>query len=357
MSEENIVVADTFANSSEEQTQPTVELIGIGSPLVDVLLDVEDAFLSKHVEGAKGGMELVSADIISGILEQTEVEPKRVPGGAASNTTVGCANLGISSAFIGCAGADDNAKYYSAALYAQGCEARLLTHESEPTGHVLSLVTPDAERTMRTCLGAAATLDPAHVTADMFAGARVVMLEGYTLFNHALTRAIADAAHEAGCKLALDFASFEVVAANKDIITELLDTRVDIVFANEDEATAWMGDSEEAAGGLKAALESLAARCEIAVVKMGADGALIAAGDERVTVEAVRAEAIDTTGAGDNWAAGFLAGYLRDLPLATCGNLAAQAGAAAVSVMGAVLPPDDWKRMRGYLEAWLPAGR
>ncbi len=325
---------------------PAPELIGVGSPLVDLVLPVDDDFLAQHVPGEKGGMVMVDADAIAGMVAASGREPTRTAGGAAANTTVGCANLGIRTAFIGCCGRDELADFYRQALVAQGCEPRLVEHADQPTGRVLALVTPDAQRTMRTCLGAAAALDPAAMTADCFRGARVVMLEGYTLFNHALTRAIAKAAKEAGCALALDFASFEVVRANREVIAELLSGPVDLVFANEDEATAWQP------AGPEAALEDLAGRVHIAAVKLGKAGALIARGTERVKVGSELVEAIDTTGAGDCWAAGFLAGWLRGLPLEQCGRLGAMGGAAVVQVLGGQLPREKWLPIKGYMDAW-----
>ena len=322
------------------------ELIGIGSPLVDLLLTVDDGFLVKHVTGSKGGMELVGPAEIVGLLGKSKKEPVRAAGGAASNTTVGCANLGIRSAFVGSIGRDAYAEFFRGALLAQGCEPRLIEHSELPTGHVLSMVTPDSQRTMRTCLAAAAALDPAAITAETFAGAKLVMLEGYTLFNHDLTRAIAAAAKAAGCELALDMASFEVVMANKVILEELLSGQVDLVFANEDEAKAWHPDGPEAA------LADLAQRTTLAVVKLGREGALIQRGDERIQVAADLVEAIDTTGAGDCWAAGFLAGYLRGLPLDQCGALGAKSGAAVVQVMGGQVPRENWLKIKGYLDAW-----
>jgi sugar/nucleoside kinase (ribokinase family) len=323
------------------------ELIGVGSPLVDLLLTVDDALLTEHVSGAKGGMEMVEADAIAAIVKKSKQKPVQAAGGAASNTTVGCANLGIRTAFIGSCGSDDLAAYYRDKLTSQGCEARLVEHPVLPTGRVLSLVTPDAQRTMRTCLGAAAALDPALFSASTFAGARVVMLEGYTLFNHELTRAIARAAKAAGAELALDLASFEVVKYNHGVLEELLAGQVDIVFANEDEAAAWTGGSPEQA------LADLAGRTRLAVVKLGKEGAWIARGGERVRVGIEPVESVvDTTGAGDCWAAGFLAGHLRGLPLAQCGRLGALCGAAVVQVMGAQVPSVEWTRIKGFLDAW-----
>ncbi|MDA3959304.1 MAG: adenosine kinase [Planctomycetota bacterium] len=322
-----------------------VELIGVGSPLVDLVLEVSDDFLATKVAGDKGGMVPVDLPEIEDLINAAGVAPAMSAGGAASNTTVGCAALGIGAAFIGSCGQDEYATYYKKALETQGCETRLVEHPEQATGRVLSLITPDAERTMRTFLGAAAVLDPAAVTPEMFAGARVVMLEGYTLFNHDLTWAVAKAAKAAGCELALDLASFEVVNANKDVIEQLLDDHVDLVFANEDEARAWRGDTH-------AALEDLSARCKVAVVKLGAEGAWIAADGENHHVGTEMVEAVDTTGAGDNWAAGFLAGYLRGLPMERCGQLGAMAGAAVVQIVGAQIPRAEWQTMRGYLDAW-----
>lgn len=324
-----------------------LDLVGVGSPLVDLVLQVDDEFLAKQVEGAKGGMEMVDAALIDRLLTKSKRAAVRAAGGAASNTTVGAANLGLATAFIGCVGNDDFAAFYRTALAEQGCEARLVEHPELPTGRVLSLVTPDAQRTMRTCLGAAAALDPAGITAETFAGVRLVMLEGYTLFNHDLTRAIARAAKAAGCQLALDLASFEVVNINKPVLAELLAGQVDVVFANEDEARAWCGGSPEQA------LEDLAGRAPVAVVKLGKDGALIARGSERVRVAVEPVDqVVDTTGAGDCWAAGFLAGHLRGLPLAQSGRLGSLAGAAVVQVMGAQVAREQWTRIKGFLDAW-----
>ena len=323
------------------------ELIGVGSPLVDLVLEVEDDFLSSHVSGAKGGMEMVSHEDIAALIETSKSQPVQAAGGAASNTVTGCASLGIDCAFIGSIGDDAYGAYYREALAGHGCGDRLVHHPEHPTGHVLSMVTPDAERTMRTFLGAAADLATENFTAEQFADAKVVMLEGYSLYNHNLTWAVAHAAEAAGCELACDLASFEVVEHNKPVIEELLDKHVDIVFVNQDEARALCGD-------VHAAIDYLAERCKVACVKLGKEGAWVASGKERHHVPALVVEdAIDTTGAGDSWAAGFLAGYLRGLPLDRCAHLGAMAGAAVVQVMGAQVPAEGWIKIRGYLEAWV----
>ena len=320
------------------------ELIGIGSPLVDLLLTVDDDFIANHAGGDKGGMKMVGAEHIDQLAAWSKRPPARAPGGAAANTTVGAANLGVRAAFIGCVGADEFGQYYRDSLARQGCGDRLITVD-QPTGRVLSLITPDAQRTMRTCLGATASLAPEAVARDWFAGARVAVVEGYLLFNHDLARTVIDAAHGAGAAVALDFASFEVVHANREVIADLL-PKVELAFVNEDEATAWHQ------AGPEAALADLADRVELAAVKLGKDGALIARGSERVRVAAETVAAVDTTGAGDCWAAGFLAAWLRGLDLERCGRTAALAGAAAVTTMGAQPAREDWLRVKGYLDAW-----
>ena len=324
----------------------TVDLIGVGSPLVDLLIQVSDDFLTQHVSGAKGGMELVDDQVIDGILKKYKKQPELAAGGAASNTTVGAANLGLRTAFIGSIGQDTTAEFYRQSLLSQGCEPRLITHPTLSSGRVLSLITPDSQRTMRTNLGAAAALDPALITPELFAGARLVVLEGYTLFNPDLTRAVANSAKAAGCELALDLASFEVVRYGRGVLEELLSGQVDIVFANEDEAAAWNP------AGPEAALADLAGRTKIAVVKLGKAGALIARGSERVRIAAETVTAIDTTGAGDTWAAGFLAGHLNGLPLERSGQLGAKCAAAVVQVIGAQVPREQWLTLKGWLDAW-----
>lgn len=323
------------------------EVVGIGSPLVDLCVRVEDAFLAEHVPGAKGGMELVDAAEVGRILAAHGGMPSQAPGGAACNVTVGCANLGLGAAFIGCVGEDELGLFMRTALAMQGCDARLISRGGTPTGRVLAMVTPDAQRTFRTCLGAAGTLSAADIAPGLFAGARYVVMEGYSLYDHALARAVANAARDAGAALVLDFAAHEVVRANRAVLDELLTAGlVGIAILNQDEAAAWSG------GSPMDALDQIAPRVQLAAVKLGADGAAIRRGSERLRAAAHPATAIDTNGAGDAWEAGLLAGLARGLPLEVCAELAARAGAAAVEVTGAQVPRPRWRELRGRLDAW-----
>lgn len=322
-------------------------VVGFGSPLVDLCVSVDDAFLAAEVRGAKGGMELVSAAEIERLLAAHRGQPAQAPGGSACNVIAGLASLGIPARFVGCVGDDAYGQHLATALAVQGVEARLIVRPGVPTGRVLALVTPDAQRTFRTCLGAAATLAAADVEPALLAGARFVVMEGYSSYDPALVRAIAAAAHAAGAGLVLDAAAHEVVRAARPLFEELIAAgRIEVLALNEDEAAAWNP------AGPEAALDELAARVPLVAVKLGARGAILARGRERLAIPAQPATVVDTIGAGDAWLAGLLAGLVRGCPLAVCGELAARAGAAAVSVAGAQVPRARWRALAGRLDAW-----
>lgn len=320
-------------------------LIGVGSPIVDTLARVDEAFVA-GIEGAKGGMELVDSAQMAGLLgrlAQQGATLAQVPGGSAGNTIVAAANMGLRCSFVGKLGDDDGARVYRDSFLRQNIDVARFKQAPLPNARCLSLVTPDGERTMRTDLGAAMTLAPEEITAADFADTAHVHVEGYLLFNRALALRVLQAAKEAGCTVSLDLASFEVVGAAADILPDLLKTYVDVVFANEDEARAFtnLGDDYEAM------LERLAALCKVAVVKLGKEGSLIRDGGSvyRIAPQPVE-NAVDTTGAGDFWAAGFLSGWLTGQSLTACGNCGSQLGAEVVQVLGASLPPERWKAIR-----------
>lgn len=318
-----------------------IDMIGIGSPLIDQLAFVEDTWLSQ-AGGAKGGMELIDDAGMTTLVGKLPDTPVRVAGGSAANTTFGLAKLGMSCAFLGKLGNDDHGDLYRK-LFSEAAIAvdRFKLAPEIPTGSCLCLVTPDSERTMRTNLGAAMTLAADDITTADFAGCRHAHMEGYVLFNRDLARKILESAREAGCSVSLDLASFEVVEANSDVLGDLLDGFVDIVFANEDEAKAFTGSDEPEKG-----LDQLGRYCETVAVKLGARGAWLQRGTERVHVPAHTVKAVDTTGAGDLWAAGFLYGHFHDRDLSTCGRYGAITGAEVVQVLGAAIAEDRWNHIK-----------
>ncbi len=314
---------------------------------MDLIARVPKAFL-RRAGGHKGGMELVDARCLEDLVGELPVPPVFAPGGSVGNTVFALAHLGVASRMLGMVGDDADGAFYRDELQAAGGDAASLRiHPSLPTARCLSMVTADGERTMRTHLGAAAALAPAHITEGDMAGCTHAHLEGYLLFNPALMEQTLITARQAGCRISMDLASFEVVAAAREWLPQLLEDHVDMVFANADEAAAFTGTDNPEVG-----LTALAECCETAAVKLGAHGALLKSGAAACHVPAHPADTvIDTTGAGDLWAAGFLHGWLGGCDLADCGARGAILGAEAVGQRGASLPSSAWAPIRSALAA------
>jgi len=318
--------------------EKTIELLGVGSPIIDTLAHVDDAFI-EGIDGDKGGMVLVSAEGIQGLIGQLPGNSVQVPGGSAGNTAFTAARLGVKTSFLGKIGNDDGGAYYRSAFEAMGGDGSRFVVGDVANGRCLSLITPDSSRTMRTDLGAAMTLRPDEIGVEMFRGVRHAHIEGYLLFNRDLMMAVLNGARDAGCTISLDLASFEVVEASKDYLPEILKTYVTVVFGNEDECRQLFGVEVP----FEAMAKQLGDWCEVGVVKLGAEGSLISDGDELIRVDPIRGvQAIDTTGAGDLWASGFLYGWLRGRNLADCGRFGSVLGAEIVQVVGATIPDERW---------------
>ena len=319
-------------------------IVGLGSALVDILVHESDAFVER-IGYPKGGMTLVDMPELETILSQLSAEPVQVPGGSACNTAVGVGRLGGRARFVGKRGDDQPGRFFQDALIQRGVEPVLMT-SSLPTGRVLSIITPDAQRTMITYLGASADTQPLEITADQFAGSAVVHMEGYMLFNPDLMMASLAAARQAGAFISLDLASFTVVEQSRGMLEEIIETHVDILIANEDEALAYTGIKDEIQS-----LDRLARHVDIAVLKVGARGSFI---QEAGRVYRIAAQgngpAIDTTGAGDLWAAGFLYGLVHGYDHEKSGRLASACGCEVCQVVGADIATDGWLRIKRNLE-------
>lgn len=318
-------------------------VIGVGSPIVDLIAQVNDEFLA-NVSGEKGGMVMIDNAELERVLALLgDKNVKRTPGGSAGNTLFDLAHFGVKTALLGTAGKDAAGEFYRAELLAAGGSAHALRYsESAPTAHCICLVTPDAERTMRPALAAALTFDPASVTEKDFAGYTLAHLEGYLLaHSEEKLRYLMQTAKRAGCLISLDLASFEVVKAFKPAILKLLTEFVDIVFANSDEADALLGNIPPTEQ-----LEELKKLCSVAIVKLGEKGAWADCGEGAVFIPANKVDAVDTTAAGDSFAAGFLYGLLAKQDAAYCGKLGAALAAETVQVFGASLPDEAWERVK-----------
>ncbi len=318
-------------------------IAAVGSALVDICLSEDDAFI--EATGApKGGMTLTTDGYISDLMARSKNRPVVVPGGSACNTILGIGKLGAPARFIGRRGADEFGDLFERGVRDHGVEP-MLQKCRLPTGHVLSVITPDAQRTMFTYLGASSETDPSAITPDLFADVALVHLEGYLLFNPALMLSILDSVKKAGALVSLDLASFTVVEASKRLLEEICERSVDILIANEDEARAFTGESDE-----KKTLAALSEKANLAVLKIGKRGSFVAHDGTTLTVNRMGdGGAIDTTGAGDLWAAGFLFGLVNGYPLEKCGKLGSACGYEVCQVIGAQIPDDGWKRIRSII--------
>ena len=267
-------------------------------------------------------------------------EPAYATGGSAANATFNATRLGLSTTFLGKLGNDELARVYRQRFEGAGVDGSRFKHGTEPNARCLALVTPDAQRTLRTHLGAAMTLSPAEIGAADFRGCRHAHIEGYLVFNQALADAVLTAARAAGCTTSVDLSSFEVVNASRAWLFSQLRKGIDVVFANEDEIRALFEDQQSDFATLA---RRLADHGVLAAVKVGKDGAWIAQGEQLHRIEPVAvASVVDTNGAGDAWAAGFLFGYLRGWTLPASGALASLLGAETVMYMGPIIPQTQW---------------
>jgi len=317
---------------------------GIGSALVDILIHEDDDFLAQ-MGVAKGGMTLVDKEDIERTLAKSSAKSSLVPGGSACNTVIGVGNLGGKARFVGKCGSGKMGNLIEDDLKRQNVEPALLRAEL-PTGCSLSIITPDAQRSMFTYLGASAETRPEGITVHSFKDAAVVLVEGYLLYNPDLIKTALSTAKKAGAKIALDLASYTVVAESQALLEHLVEAHVDILIANEDEAEAYTGHRDE-----RRALEALAAKADIAVLKVGPRGSYVTHAGDTIAVNPMGdGNALDTTGAGDLWAAGFLFGLVNGYSIEQCGRLGSACGYEVCQVIGASIPADGWERIKKLLK-------
>ncbi len=315
-----------------EPSEPRYDVVGIGNALVDVIAHAEDGFL--HHEGlVKGSMTLVDAERALHLYRAlgTAVE---MSGGSAANTVVGVASLGGRAAYIGKVSDDELGQVFGHDLRAVGVTFRPGAHLDEiPTGRCIIVVTPDAQRTMNTYLGVSSYLQPSDIDEATVAAGRVLYMEGYLYDREdakAAFRHAARVAHANGREVSLTLSDSFCVERHRDDFRALVADEVDILFGNEHELLSlYQLDTFEAA------VAAVRQDSRLAVITRGVMGSVAVTHDAIVEVPAEPvAHVLDTTGAGDLFAAGFLFGYTRDLPLHECGRLGSIAAAEVISHVG-----------------------
>jgi fructokinase len=318
-----------------------LDVVAIGNAIVDVIARSDDAFLAQHAL-TKGGMQLIDADMAETLYADMP-QAKEISGGSAANTLAGLAALGKKCGFIGQVNDDQLGAVFAHDVHALGIRFDTPAVQGDiPTARCLILVTPDAQRTMNTFLGACVTFGPDDVEEAEVASAAVTYMEGYLFDPPAAQEAFRKAAkiaHGAGRKVSLTLSDAFCVGRHRAAFRDLVKHEVDILFANESELLS-LYETEDFA----TALAAVRAEVGLAAVTRSEKGSVIVAGGATAEVAAVPTTVVDPTGAGDAYAAGFLAAHAKGLALAECGRWGSVAAAEAISHFGA-RPQTDLKAL------------
>ena len=314
-------------------------VLGLGNALVDLLIQMSDDSLLNELNLPEGVMTLIDETKADQISEQ--IKDKNVPkesGGSAANTIHGIARLGVSCGYIGKVNNDDLGDFFKQDLKDAGIDAKILKGKAS-SGRANTFISTDSERTFATYLGAAVELEAADLTPEMFDGYDIFHVEGYLVYNAPLIERALQLAKEKKLLISLDLASYNVVEDNLEFLQRIIPEYVDLVFANEEEAKAYT--KKEPAE----ALNIIAKNCKIAIVKIGKDGSLIKSGDTVFNVDVIQCKPIDTTGAGDQYAAGFIYGLIQNLSYDKCGQIGALIAGKVIEKYGARIKDKDWSEI------------
>ena len=308
------------------------DVVGIGNAIVDVLVQVEDVFLTTH-SLIKGSMVLLDAEQAEKLY--ASIEPQiETSGGSAANTLAGLAQLGSKSGFIGRVRNDQLGKIFTQEICSAGAQFQTKPALSGPsTARCLIFVTPDAQRTMCTYLGASVLLEPKDLDLSIVKRTKVLYLEGYLWDNPSAKRAFitaAKACKNSGGQVALSLSDSFCVDRHRESFLELVDTYIDILFANESEITSLYQTKS-----LERSLEEVQGRCEITAITCGEKGSIVLSKQKCLRITPYQlGTVIDTTGAGDLYAGGFLHGYTNGEDLLKCGQIGSICAGQIVTELG-----------------------
>lgn len=316
-----------MTNSKDNPISPQWDVLGIGSPALDYIMKVSDSFLAKATT-AEEGMVPISYQNFESLLADCPSTPIRLLGGSACNTIKGLALLGHACALFGKIGQDPVGSYIKKVLLDKKIAPLLIT-SATPTTQIAVLVNADGRRSFRSYLGAGAELKPSDLDSSLFKKTRWVHIEGYTLLNESLTEEAMKKAKNEGAKVSFDLSSYTIVSVHREKILHLLSTYVDLVFANAQEVYALMGGSAQEGSQF---LQNIV---PLHVILMEKKGCWVGDRKTQTQYPAYPVEAVDTTGAGDFFAAGFLHGVLTQASFKSCAHYGALMGAAVVQSDGA----------------------
>jgi sugar/nucleoside kinase (ribokinase family) len=318
-------------------------ILGIGNALVDVMTLIEGEYILQEFNLPKGSMQLVDLEKSKAIKAATTIFPRTwTSGGSAANTIHGLAMLGADTGFIGSIGRDDAGDFFENDMKKAGVNT-LLIRRNSATGTAVALITKDTERTFATHLGAAVELTADDFKPMLFDGYDILYPEGYLINDFQVMKTACRFAKENKMLVALDLASYNVVETSLNQFKKIIKGYVDILFANEQEARAFTGLEPEKA------LAVLSELSDIVILKVGAEGSWVKSREELIKVSAFPVECVDTTGAGDLYAAGFLYGFARDLSLEKCGILGSLLAGKVIEIVGARMDNEKFTEIKNEI--------
>lgn len=317
------------------------KILGIGNALTDVSVILKSDDILTELNLPKGGMVHINDELfkrIQRIIGQHHVTI--TPGGSIANSCRAMGHLDVPAGFIGKIGRDQIGKNYAKSLTEVGVENMMVVSPELSSGVCTSFISKGGERTFADHMGAAIDLKAEDLKPEMFNGYQYLFLEGYLVQDHASIERGAKLAKEAGMRVAMDMASYNIILEDHDFCTYLVEKYIDIIFANEEEAKALTGLAPYEAA------KELTNYCDIVVVKIGAKGSLIATKEQFSEVPAHTANCLDSTGAGDYFAAGFLYGLVNGHDLSQCGEIGSIMAAEVVQVIGTELTQEKWTKIK-----------
>lgn len=320
------------------------KVLSMGNALTDILFQINNDEILSGLNLKKGSMQLVDAvksDEITALFN--DFPTTMATGGSAANTIKGIAKLGLEGGFIGKVCDDNIGSFFREDSRKNGIKPHL-KFSNTASGHCTVLISPDGERTLCTYLGAASELSAGDLESSVFTGYDIFHIEGYLVQDHNLIRTALQLAKKAGLTVSLDLASFNVVEENREFLHEIIRDYVDITFANEEEAKAFTGKNPFEA------LIDIAHLCDIAIVKLGKDGSLIKSGEKTDEVIPSGDIRVDSTGAGDMYAAGFLYGLARGYALNICGMIGSLISGRVVQVVGTTMSEETWNEIYAEID-------
>jgi sugar/nucleoside kinase (ribokinase family) len=316
-----------------------MKVVCIGNALVDKVCLLPNDDILREENLPKGSMQLINSEESKRLKTRLEeLKSEIATGGSAANTANGIANLGVSTTYIGMVGNDELGDFYEKDMKGNNISTHIFRSPDMATGLALALVSKDGERTFATHLGAAVTLSADNINETLLEGYDYLHIEGYLISNNELFNKIIDCAKKCGVKISIDLASYNVVEENLEYLKTVC-KGVEIIFANEDEAKAFTQKDAEAA------LDEIAEYANIAVVKIGAKGSLIKHNGQKMRIEETKRNKIDTTGAGDMYAGGFLAGLCKGEDLTKCGKLGSILAGNVIEIMGTKMDAQRWTKI------------